>query len=292
MILMDVNEVFITCVDIWAKDGFDDRIDNAIDQFDEWINNFNKDERELLAKLLQKFNYYSKSHIADIIRRLSEESIERCGISNADSVISVVRKVDGKYNSSYDYWILHRGVSGFSKEIYYDSVDDIDEMEWNSIKKVVYVDDCSGTGKQFVKFMKRQRKSFLNKKVVLIIIEAVEDAKIYIESELKKERIDIEIISYTTKEKALKNMVEKERKTFYSISKKQQISKEYIYGFENAEALMSFYNNTPNDTLGLFWFPSEENNPIFPRNLEEKPGWKLKNDKAKRRRQQYETKCS
>lgn len=105
---MDVNEVFITCVDIWAKDGFDDRIDNAIDQFDEWINNFNKDERELLAKLLQKFNYYSKSHIADIIRRLSEESIERCGISNADSVISVVRKVDGKYNSSYDYWILHR----------------------------------------------------------------------------------------------------------------------------------------------------------------------------------------
>ena len=40
MILMDVNEVFITCVDIWAKDGFDDRIDNAIDQFDEWINNY------------------------------------------------------------------------------------------------------------------------------------------------------------------------------------------------------------------------------------------------------------
>lgn len=39
---MDVNEVFITCVDIWAKDEFDDRIDNAIDQFDEWINNFNK----------------------------------------------------------------------------------------------------------------------------------------------------------------------------------------------------------------------------------------------------------
>ena len=26
---MDVNEVFITCVDIWAKDGFDDRIDKA-----------------------------------------------------------------------------------------------------------------------------------------------------------------------------------------------------------------------------------------------------------------------
>ena len=92
-----------------------------------FISGINKDNnikvhKYVRKKLLQKFNYYSKSHIADIIRRLSEESIERCGISNADSVISVVRKVDGKYNSSYDYWILHRGVSGFSKEIYYDSV--------------------------------------------------------------------------------------------------------------------------------------------------------------------------
>ena len=290
---MDVSEVFVTCADIWAKDGFDDRLNNAIDKFEEWINNFDIDERELLVKLLQKFNYYSKSFISKAMEKLSAESIKRYDISSADSVISVVRKVDGRYNSSYDYWLLHRVVSGLSKEIYYDSVDDIDEMEWSNIKKVVYVDDCSGTGKQFVKFMQRQRKSFLNKQVVLIVIEAVEDAKIYIKSELAKEGINIEVIAYTTKEKALKNLLKKERKIFYDMSQKQGISKKYVLGFGKAEALMSFYNNTPNDTLGLFWFPSEENKPIFPRDLEEEPRWKLnKEEKAKRRRQQYEARCS
>ena len=245
-----------------------------------------------MSKLLQKFNYYSLNYIREIIGNLNIESIKRCGISNADSVISAVRKVDGKYNSSYEYWFIHKMVSGLSKEIYYDAVDYIDELEWNNIKKVVYVDDCSGTGTQFVKFMKRQKKSFLNKQVVLVVIEIVEEAEIYIKKELANEGIHIEIIAHTTKEKAFKNMLEEEKKLLYYMSKKQGIGQKYILGYKDAEALMSFYNNTPNDTLGLFWYPSEENEPIFSRKLEEEPGWKLKDSKKKRRRQQYEAKCS
>lgn len=289
---MDVNEVFITCADLWAKDGVDDRINNAVDQFEEWIKNFEKDEKELLAKLLPKFNYYSKSYIEEIIGNLNTESIKKCGISNVDSVISVVRKVDGRYNSSYDYWIIHRLASGLSKEIYYDALDGIKDSEWNKIKKVVYVDDCSGTGTQFVNFMGRQKKSFLNKQVVLIAIEVVEEAEIYIKNELAKKGIRMEVIAHNMKEKALKNMLEQEKKILYNMSQRKGISQEYILGFKDAEALMSFYNNTPNDTLGLFWYPSEGNKPIFPRNFEEEAGWKLKKSKEKRRRQQYEAKCS
>ena len=193
---MDVNEVFITCADKWAKDGVDDRISDAIDKFEEWANNFDKNEREILAKILQKFEYYSRNFITRIVEELSLESIKKYGISEADSVISVVRKVDGKYNSSYDYWLLHRIVSGLSKEIYYDSVDSIDDMDWDNIKKVVYVDDCSGSGKQFVKFIQRQRKSFFDKQIVLIVIEAVQNAKSYIKNELKKDGINIVIPSF------------------------------------------------------------------------------------------------
>lgn len=289
---MDVDEVFMDRAEIWAKKGFDDCINSAIDIFEKWIINFDQNEREILAKLLQNFNYYSKSYIEEIIRNLSAESTKKCGISNIDSVISVVRKVDGRYNSSYDYWIIHRVVSGLSKEIYYDALDGIKEPEWDKIKKVVYVDDCSGTGTQFVKFMERQKKSLLNKQVVLIVIEVLEEAEIYIKNELAKKGIHIEIIAHTTKEKALKNMLEEEKKLLHNMSQKQGISQEYILGYKDAEALMSFYNNTPNDTLGLFWYPSEENKPIFPRNLEEEAGWKLKKSKKERRRQQYEAKCS
>ena len=289
---MDVNEAFVSCADKWASEEFDDRIDGAIDTFEEWISKFDEREKELLAKMLLKFDYYSKGGISKIIRSLCTESVKKYGISNANSIISVVRKKDGKHNSSYDYWMLHRWVSGLSNEIYYDSVDDINEEYWGNIRKVVYIDDCSGTGKQFVTFMKRQRKSYLDKEVILLVIEAVEEAKLYIKSELEKEGINIKIMAYTTKEKALKSLLEEEKKMFLDMSQKRGISSKYILGFEEAEALMAFYNNTPNDTLGLFWFTSKENNPIFPRKLEEKPQWKFdREEKIKRRRQQYEAKC-
>ena len=126
----------------------------------------------------------------------------------------------------------------------------------------------------------------------MVVIEAVEDAKSYIKSELAKQGLNVEIVVYNTKEKALKNMIQQEKKLFYKMSQKQEIFKDYVLGFEKAEALMAFYNNTPNDTLGLFWFMSKKNKPIFPRELEEKPGWKLSNEKKKRRsREQYESKC-
>ena len=37
---MDVNEAFVSCVDKWASEEFDDRIDGAIDTFEEWISEY------------------------------------------------------------------------------------------------------------------------------------------------------------------------------------------------------------------------------------------------------------
>ena len=289
---MDINDTFIACADKWSKYELDEQINFALDNFDEWIGNYDKEEKELLVKLLQDFDYYSYSNIVAIMAELNLKIVKEYGISSEDSVISVVRKKDGKLNSSYEYWLLHRTISGFGKGMYCDSINDIAEEYWKNINKVVYFDDCCGTGEQFTKFIKRQKKSLEKKQIILVVIEAVEDAKSYIKSELAKQGLNIEIVVYNTKEKALKNMIEQEKKLFYKMSQKQEIFKDYVFGFEEAEALMAFYNNTPNDTLGLFWFTSPKNKPIFPRKLEEKPGWKVSNAEKKRRsREQYESKC-
>ena len=289
---MDINEVFINCVDKWTEKGFDDRANQAIDNFEDWIQAFDEDERSILCEILEKFSYYSQNNIIEIIKELSKESINRFGISNDNSVISVVRKADGKLNSSHEYWQLHRIVSGLSKKIYYDSLDGIDNEDWENIQNIVFVDDCSGTGTQFVNFLKRQKKTLLKKNVILIAVEMVENAKIYIDDYSKQTGIDINVISYSVKEKAFKNTSAIKKNKFVSMSQKKKIDKKYVLGFQDAEALMAFYNNSPNDTLGLFWFPFGENTPIFPRELDEEPGWKRSHkEKKKRRRCQYEAKC-
>lgn len=55
---MDVNEAFVSCVDKWASEEFDDRIDGAIDTFEEWISKFDEREKELLAKMYSKLYMY------------------------------------------------------------------------------------------------------------------------------------------------------------------------------------------------------------------------------------------
>jgi len=288
---LDVDKIFMECIDKWASTELDDRISMAIDKIDDWMKDFDEDEKDILCNLMKRFSYYTYNNTCNIIKELSDESKERFMVSNDNSVISVIRKKDGKLGSSSEYMLLHRLVSGLSKNVYYDSLDGIKEEEWINIKNIVFVDDCSGTGKTFVSFLKAQKKSFFNKRIILIVVELMEDAQNYIKNYATQNGIIIEIIAHVVKEKAFKNEKDSKRDLFDEMSKRQGIIDSYIMGFEKTEALMAFYNNTPNNTLGLFWFPTDRNCPIFPRELNEKPGWKQISDgKHRRRKQQYEAK--
>ena len=85
---MDINDTFIACADKWAKHELDDRINFALDNFDEWISNYDKEEKELLVKLLQDFDYYSYSNIVAIMAELNLKIVKEYGISSEDTKIN------------------------------------------------------------------------------------------------------------------------------------------------------------------------------------------------------------
>lgn len=288
---MDTSEEFLECVERWAQIDVDGRINTAMNEFEEWINNFDDSEKDVLINLLKSFNYYTLNSIMNIIGQLSIKSKNKFDVTNGTSVVSVIRKKDGKLGSSSEYLILHRTVSELSKNIYYDSLDDINEVEWGVIKNVVFVDDCSGTGKTFVNFLKRQRKPLSGKRIILIVIEIMEEAKKYIEKYSLQCGLDIEIIAHNIQKKAFIDTPESQKTLFDVLSRRQTVENAYIRGFKNTEALMAFFNNTPNNTLGIFWYPTIKNKPIFLRELDEIPAWKkINNNKQKRTEQQYDAK--
>ena len=45
----------------------------------------------------------------------------------------------------------------------------------------------------------------------------------------------------------------------------------YALGYENSQLLLSFFYNTPNNTLCMFWKPTETNFPLFVRNSFHRP---------------------
>ena len=76
-------------------------------------------------------------------------------------------------------------------------------------------------------------------------------------------------------------------------SKKLNIPGVYCLGKYKSESLVSFYNDTPNNTIGLFWYDSDKYFSIFPREFENTEGLKrptprsLKQQKAARTAQNY-----
>lgn len=292
----DMKKVFEQCVKRWEKYGMDDRIEDAINVFNtKWLNDEKIiEQKEIVLKLLKKFDYYSREEIHIAIEELNEKLIEKFGVSDEDSIISIVKKKDGKYNSSVEYITEYRNLRSLNKNIFYTTLDELKIEWWKNIKKVVFVDDCSGTGTQFTDFLDRERKrrSYANKKIILAVAIVIDSAVKHIKEYAKDNSLDIEIIWYCSKEKAYQSISAEEKEKIYELSKKRKINEKYIHGFKNAEALIAFFSNTPNDKIGIFWEKTEKNDPIFLRELDRKPGWQTNSmNKRKRKRRQYESKC-
>ena len=106
----------------------------------------------------------------------------------------------------------------------------------------------------------------------------MEDAVPNIEDISKELDVEIIPIAQCFQEKALelKDIREKHENAFEVIekySREVDVPEDYTFGFKNSQALVSFYNNTPNNTIGLFWHEASGYQALFPRRKQEKPNW-------------------
>lgn len=279
------------CISRWADEEYDDRLDRAINLFEEWDKNFADSEKNIIAGLLTNYNYYTKKKVSNILKELDNKIINSYGVSNNDSIVSVIRKRNGLLGSSSDYWVNYSYITRLSGDIFYDNLDEITPMQWNNIRNVVFVDDCSGTGGTIINFLERQKKKFSNKQIIIVLIEMMEEAYNNILRYSKDQNLNVKIEPYFISQKAFLNKDNELIQKYCITAHNMSIRNEYIFGYERSEALMAFYNNSPNNTLGLFWEDTDRYKSIFPRKKKEKAGWKNNNNKKiNRRKQQYQAK--
>lgn len=283
-----LDDKFMECISRWAEEECDDRLEQAINLFGEWDSKFSDNEKSVIAGLLTNYNYYSKKRVTNILKELDKQIVDKFSVSNRDSIVSVIRKKNGLLGSSSDYWLNYSYITRLSGDIFYDSLDGISSAQWDSIQNIVFVDDCSGTGETIKKFLERQKVDFLNKQIIILLIEIMEEAYNNIMQYASDNNINICIIPHYIAQKAFLSQDEKTVQNYCMTAHKVAINNKYIFGYEQSEALMAFYNNSPNNTLGIFWEDTDSYNSIFPRKKKEQAGWKTNNyQKTNRRRQQY-----
>ena len=220
-----------------------------------WKSQFDCSYGKLLDYLLKHYNFYNYEAI---VKRCKELFVKICK-NNIDIektlFLSTAFKEENKFHFSYIFFTLFLIKNQIFHEKYY--TNDINSyIKNNNISYVVIIDDCSGSGNN----IKNCLNCIVNNNLIIYIavLDLYPCAKNNIDRYCKQNSIEYKIICVSEHKRAF---------DYCSFSVNALGYKEKYRGLylTKCEALLSYYYNTPNITLGLFWKQKSEYLPLYRR---------------------------
>lgn len=279
---------------------------------DMWLSNFDVESQKDLLKLLENYTYISKDQYGIYL-----DEIVDCIIENNDGDQSVLNHTyfitfpSSKGIRSGGDVIRAELPLGYMGEITKNQIivkvdSNIKLIEKNA-KIIVFIDDIIGSGKTAYKNIMNCLEQFdvkkNNKKIYLATMFAKKEI---IESKIELLKQDhyevIPILINECKSCLEKGYIFSDDEFDESYQKITVIEEEiagkklndvgsYALGFEKSEMIISFYYNTPNNTLCMFWKPTKCNYPLFLRTSFRRPNVDIiKKNRENRKKNSYEAK--
>ena len=260
----------------WAKGrNLDSRLEYYHDNFERWINQIPKEYRELILQLLKELHYFTRSEANRILKELHSELIKTYGISDENTIYTFIKSKDGETNSSIDYWTEYKNINNINRHLCFENINAIEKDKWQFIENIVFIYDFSGTGQSIKKELMKHLDFLSGKTVFIIVVSLMNNSKSRMERFGDCKGFKVIWLYGECREKAFKlNMFEnnQEASAKYNILANQIGIFEHL-GRDNTQALVAFYNNTPNNTLGFVHCKSKKYFPIFPRRIDKRPSW-------------------
>lgn len=245
-------------LDEWIKNN-PDFVNSKLelqDKINNWLTPANNLEREILFQLFLNSKYYSFSKIKNFFYNNYVEHDNK-----EKTVYSAIESKDYKYNSSNIY-LNSFAISTADKINPKNILSSIRGIDSIGVTDIVFLDDIVGTGKTFIKFLTSNLVELSKVKIHLWVVCITKTAKDKIEKYQKENNIDINIKQLSIEKKAFETgYIFKSKKT---CDYNKTIIKSYeekiwggnnnqILGYDKSQCVVSFYNNTPNNTLSSFW---------------------------------------
>ena len=293
------------CLAKWDDDGeLDERLSFFAEKFDEWKKQIPDQYIEVLLTLLKELKYYTHKDANRILVSLHEQLLSNSNMTIDNTVFAYIKSKDGISNSSNDYRTEYKLLNNLNRNICYENLNAIKGSGWQYIKNIVFIDDFSGSGESIKKELEKFLNIFHGKNVYIIVVCTMEAAVKKLKKFGETNSINIHFIYDYAFKKAFEqdyfpdNSTAKENYLSFCDSKGISSKSGWKLGFENTEALVSFYNNTPNNTLAFIHNRSNKYFPLFPRINDEKPIWqrndckKMNNRTKQRKNANYNNTCT
>ena len=281
----DDMEALNECIARWNAD--DKIVEQIKNTYSLWIKQMPENMGNIVKKLMRNFDYYSHDYVNRSLIDLNSMLQAREDVSFDNTVYAVLTKKEGNLNSGFVYVIEYQELNDISKDVIYPNFNDIIKvMEYvDDIKNIVLIDDFSGTGKTFLDFVKKYLEHLRNIHVYFLVVHIMENAFNKIRKFAESNGMNITVLYISCTSKAFSKMedLRDKKKEFICESANLGISRTYALGYNDSEALVAFYNNTPNNTFGVFWMDTENHVSLIPRRKERRPSWlNLKKEREKR----------
>ena len=293
---MELKELMNHCIEKW-NNGMesDKRIKEVEKYFEEWFSNIPEKYKSMVEILIKNLEYYPRRIANKYLKDLHKELLEKGNISDENTIYVFIKTKSGVGNSSNDYWTEYKNINELNREICYEDMSLINDEQWKYIENIVFIDDFCGTGKTFINEIKKFKERYNGKKIFYIVIVTAKKGLEKINIYSKDNNLLINLLPKFTQEKIFEQNLfdnnESAKQLLIRLSEEFKIPKFERLGYDKSESLVAFYNNTPNNTIGLMRYDTDIYKSLFPRKKDKKPLWKtMKKDEKERKMTNYNNK--
>lgn len=270
--VIDIEDVSMEFLRKWGIDANTEDFNEKLESFLRQTNG-NKKLKNILLKLIMEYEYYSKSTINKILEEINEKVDTELNLNSDETIYSRIEddsKIDSSNTLLEEYKIINEISNNYSHDLA-----ELDHEDMKSISNVVFIDDIIGTGKTVKSFFDKHYDKLTKVHVYIFCIIIMSEAKQFLQQYFREKGINCSIVCEKEQKKAFERDVvfgleceEAENELRKHEENLWRHRGRMILGYNNSQALVSFYRNTPNNTISSFWFNRKQWTGLFPRNSE------------------------
>lgn len=258
-----------------------DRIFDLPQKLDDWLLNIPFEDRPVFLEAFSRYTYLTQESCQKRFERLVdllENELAKFAIGLKDVLYVTVESSSG----------IKSGSDNIRSDIQVYNFDKIDndqilasqskfaEEQLQAVKAIVFVDDIIGTGKTIWRVLtefcsKHNIDGHSSPKLYYMCLTPTHRGIKHLNNNFKKSNYKVTAI-YKDEWISTKQF-NKDTYEYTTIEKYEKLIGDffaenehpYCMGFEKCRLLLSFYYNTPNNTVSAFWRPTDFNKPPFVR---------------------------
>lgn len=241
--------------------------------------------RELLLELISEYKYYSKKNVEEIFVGFYNQITETIKLDERYTIYTHIpsEKDLSRGNSSLFFLNKFFDVNYIESKrniditsLYLQGLNDKTKNPYctpksyrkiTHIDNVICLDDFSGSGKTIKEFLKKSAELIKDKKVIIFLIHITDIAKNVINQAFARYGYtDFQLLYYHKSDNIFSSHSKYAlKKELIRVFEQDQLASEFPLGFNGSSSLVTFFRNSPNNTLSSYWWQSEEWHPLFPR---------------------------